>query len=266
MLRTTIAVIGAVAVALSLSACAGGHPGAAPSARPHPAATHSPGRATPPATASPAPVAVPGLSTTPGDELLTFSGTGRSTDGSSVAISFTVHAPVAWNSAAGTATLAALSAAGSAQAADPSGDLRNTGWDATNAASLAVVDYSATMVSGSWHPGERVEVDLGPGNSEVAVASTGLAVENSWWLLTAPGSGHFVIAYKNYDSSTPDPSTWGDGLQIYGLGAPRVSGGTPASYQFQNCRMDISALGREAAGVANWFMPDTTYCSAGIGD
>jgi hypothetical protein len=75
-----------------------------------------------------------------------------------------------------------------------------------------------------------------------------------------------VIAFKNYDSSTPDPSTWGDGLQIYGLGAPRVSGGTPASYEFQNCRMDISPLGREAAGVAGWFMPDTTYCSAGIGD
>lgn len=266
MSRTVIAVLGVVAVVLSLSACAGGHPGAEPSTRPHPTASHSSGRATPPATASPTPVAVPRLSTTPGDELLTFTGTGRSTDGSSVAISFTVHAPVAWNSGAGTATLAALSAAGSAQAGDPAQDLRNTTWDATNAASLAVVDYSATMVSGSWHPGERVEIDLGPSNSEVAAATTGLAVENGWWLLTAPGSGHFVVAFKNYDSSTPDPSTWGDGLQIYGLGAPRVTGGTPASYEFQDCRMNISSLGREAAAVADWFMPDTTYCSAGIGD
>jgi hypothetical protein len=143
MSRTTIAVIAAAALALSLSACASGHPGAAPSARPHPTATHSSGRATPPATASPTPVAVPRLSTTPGDELLTFSGTGHSTDGSSVAISFTLHAPVAWNGAAGTATLSALSAAGSAQAAIPTQDLRNTTWDAANAASLAVVDYSA---------------------------------------------------------------------------------------------------------------------------
>ena len=37
MSRTLVAVVGAVAVALSLSACAaGGHPGAVPSARPHP--------------------------------------------------------------------------------------------------------------------------------------------------------------------------------------------------------------------------------------
>src|SRR5476649_2734508 len=204
MFRTMIAALGATVIALSLTACApGGHPSAAQSPRPHPAATHSSGRATPQATASSAPVPVPRLSTTPGDELFTFSGTGHSTDGSSVAISFTVHAPVAWNSAAGTATLAALAAAGSAQAAIPAQDLRNTTWDAANAASLAVVDYSATMVSGTWHPGERVEIDLGPGSSEVAVASIGLAVENGWWLLTGPGSGHFVIAFRNDPSSTP---------------------------------------------------------------
>jgi len=256
----------AIALALSLAACAtGGHPSAAHTAGPHPAAPHASDRATPRASASATPVPVARLSTEPGDELLTFSGTGRSTDGSSVAISFTLHAPVAWNSAAGTSTLAALSAGGSAQAAIPAQDLRDTTWDAAKAVSLAVVDYSATMVSGRWRPGERVEIDLGHGSSEVAATSTGLAVENGWWLLTGPGSGHFVVAFENDPSSTPDPSKWANGLEIYGLGDPQVSG-TAASYQFQNCRMDLTTLGRGAEGVSDWFMPTASYCFAGIGD
>lgn len=271
MSRIRIAAItAATAVALSLTACsAGAHPGAAPSSRPHPGATHS----SRPATAAPTPnptstaAAPPAarLSTSPGDELLTFSGTGRSTDGSAVAVTFTVHAPVAWNTPAGTSTLAALAATSTTLTGTAGDDLRDAGWDAANAASLAVVDYSATMTSGSWHPGEAVEMDLGPGTSEVAVNSTGLAVENGWWTITGPGSGHFVIAYKNYEGSTPDPSTWGDSTQIYGLGAPRL-GGTPASYQFRDCRIDITPLARRSSYVAGWFAPTPDYCSAGAGE
>ena len=265
MLRFTTAALGAVAVIVSLSACApSGHPGAAPSARPHPTASHATDRATPAPSASATPVPVARLSTTAGDELLTFSGTGHSTDGSAVAITFTVHAPVAWNSAGGTATLAALAASTSAQAAVPTDDLRNTGWDAAHAVSLGVVDYSATMVTGSWHPGEQVEIDMGPAASEVAVSSAGLAVENGWWLLTGPGSGHFVIAFES--STTPDPAQWSEAQEIWGLGRPSQTGGTPASYDFQNCRMNLTPLGSSGPGVSDWFMPDPGYCYAGIGD
>ncbi|HEU0205490.1 MAG TPA: hypothetical protein VFQ74_02215 [Pseudolysinimonas sp.] len=181
-------------------------------------------------------------------------------------MSFTVHAPVAWNTPAGTSTLAALAASDSELAGNAADDLRNTGWDAANAASLAVVDYSATMTSGSWRPGEVVELDIGPGTSEVAVTSAGLAVENGWWNITRPGTGHFVIAFKNPEGSTPDPSTWGDSLQIYGLGATRSSNGSLPSYQFSDCRIDITPLGRRSPAVADWFGPNPDYCSAGIGD
>jgi len=272
MSRTIIAAAAAAVVVLSLTACSpGAHSGAAGSSRPHPGASRT-ASATPTATRTPAPTStataapVARLSTSPGDELLTFSGTGRSTDGSVVAVTFTVHAPVAWNTPAGTSTLAALRAAGSALALIPADDLRDTAWDSANAASLAVVDYSATMVRGSWHPGEQVEIDLGPGTSEVALASSGLSVDTGWWTMTGPGSGHFVIAFKNYDGSTPDPSNWGNSLQIYGLGAPRVTGGTPASYQFHDCRIDITPLARRSSYVAGWFTPTADYCSAGVGD
>jgi hypothetical protein len=177
-----------------------------------------------------------------------------------------VHAPVAWNSPAGASTLAALAATGSALAGSPADDLRNTGWDAANAASLAVVDYFATMTSGSWRHGESVEIDLGPASSEVAVTTTGLGIENGWWMITEPGSGHFVTAYKNNDASTPDPSTWGDSLQIYGLGAQKSSDGTPPSYRFDDCRIDITPLGRRSPAVADWFTPTPDFCSAGISD
>jgi hypothetical protein len=74
-----------------------------------------------------------------------------------------------------------------------------------------------------------------------------------------------VIAFRNDPSSTPDPSEWANGLEIYALGAPR-EGGTTASYQFQSCRMDLTTLGQGATGVGDWFMPTSSYCSAGIGD
>ncbi|MEO7720460.1 MAG: hypothetical protein ABIS08_00930 [Pseudolysinimonas sp.] len=271
MLRTIIAPLAVIAVALSLTACApsahggahGAHPAGSPSARPHPAATHA--SAAPSATPTGASAAH--LSTSPGDELLTFTGTGHSTDGSAVAVTFTVHAPVAWNSAAGASTLAAIAASGSARLGDPRQDLRDTAWDAANAVSLAVVDYSATVATGSWRSGEKVEISLGPWESEVAVAPNGLtAGTHGSWLLTAPGSGHFVIAYKNINGATPDPSAWADALQIYGLGGPQEDGTTPASYQFTGCRITITPLGRESAGVADWFSPTDTYCYAGIGE
>jgi hypothetical protein len=265
MSRTTIAALAAAAtiVALSLSACAPGHPGGGGSPRPHPGASHASSPATPSASATAAPVAR--LSTTPGDELLTFSGTGHSTDGSVVAMTFTVHAPVAWNSAAGSSTLAALAAAHTAMAGTAGDDLRVGSWDDAHGASLAVVDYSATMVSGSWRSGEQVEMDLGPDTSEVAVNPTALAVVNSWWTLTGPGSGHFVVAYPNINGSTPDPSNWADALQIYGLGATQENA-TSASYQFHDCRIDITPLGRRSPGVAGWFSPTADYCFAGIGE
>jgi len=205
------------------------------------------------------------LSTTPGDELLTFSGTGRSTDGSVVAMTFTVHAPVSWNSAAGSSTLAALAAAHTGLTGIVGSDLRDSSWDAAHGASLAVVDYSATMVSGSWRPGEQVEMNLGPEISEVAVNPTALAAVNSWWTVTGPGSGHFVIAYPALEGSAPDPSGWGGALQIYGLGAAQENG-TPASYEFRDCRIDITPLGRRSPGVADWFSPTADYCFAGIGE
>lgn len=122
------------------------------------------------------------------------------------------------------------------------------------------------MVSGSWHPGEQVEIDLGPGNSEVAVAPAGLALANGWWVLVGPGSGHFVIAFENGVSSTPDPSMWSNSLAEWGLGAPRASGPTPTSYDFRDCRMDLTPLGREGTGTTDWDLPHASNCSAGIGD
>ena len=144
--------------------------------------------------------------------MLTFTGTGHSTDGSVVAITLTVHAPVPWNSPAGSQTLAALAAAGSARVGNPAEDLRSTTWDAAKAASLAVVDYSATMVTGSWR--EPVGISIGPAESEVSVEGARVSTSDDWWNLTGPGTGHFVIAFTNADAGTPDPSTWGDALQM----------------------------------------------------
>jgi len=264
MSRTIIVALVAATTVLALTACApGGRPTGAHSSlpAPQPRPSHSTGAPSAGPSASPA----ARLSTTPGDELLTFTGTGHSTDGSAVAITFTVHAPVAWNSPAGAQTRAALAAAASAQVANPAQDLRSTTWDAAQAASLAVVDYSATMVSGSWPSGVAVGINLGPTESEVSVEGARVSTSDDWWNLTGPGAGHFVIAFTNADAGTPDPSTWGDALQEYGLGDP-VSGGTPASYQFRDCRIDITPLGRRSAGVANWFSPTADYCYAGIGE
>ncbi len=262
MSRTIIVALVAASTVLALTACApGGRPAGAHSSLPVPQPRHS----TPAPSVTPSASPAARLSTTPGDELLTFTGTGHSTDGSVVAITFTVHAPVAWNSAAGSQTLAALAAAGSARVANPAQDLRSTTWDAAKAASLAVVDYSATMATGSWRSGEAVGISIGPAESEVSVEGGRVSTSDDWWNLTGPGTGHFVVAYKNYEASTPDPSTWGDGLQIYGLGLP-VSGATPASYQFADCRIDITPLGRRSAGVADWFSPTADYCYAGISE
>lgn len=263
MSRTIIVALVAATTVLTLTACApGGRPTGAHSSLPAPQPRPSHSTAAPSASPSASPAAR--LSTTPGDELLTFTGTGHSTDGSAVAITFTVHAPVAWNSPAGSQTLAAL-AAGSARVGNPAQDLRSTTWDATKAASLAVVDYSATMVTGSWHPGEAVGINLGPVESEVSVEGARVSTSDTWWNLTGPGTGHFVIAFTNPDAGTPDPSLWGDELQEYGLGEP-VDGGTPASYQFRDCRIAITPLGRRSAGVASWFSPTPDYCYAGIGE
>lgn len=264
MSRKMIVALVAASTVLALTACApSGHPSGAHSSLPAPQPRPSTSTAAPSATASASSAAR--LWTTPGDELLTFTGTGRSTDGSAVAITVTVHAPVAWNSAAGSQTLAALAAAGSARVANPAQDLRSTTWDAAKAASLAVVDYSATMATGSWRSGEAVGIDIGPAESEVSVEGARVSTSDDWWNLTGPGAGHFVIAFTNPDAGAPDPSTWGDALQEYGLGTP-VSGGTPASYQFGDCRIAITPLGRRSAAVATWFSPTPEYCYAGIGE
>jgi hypothetical protein len=178
----------------------------------------------------------------------------------------TLHAPVAWNLPAGASTLGALATGHSVLAGNPAADLRNTAWDATNAVSLAVVDYSATMTTGSWHPGESVEVDLGPANSEVAVTSAGLAPADGWWTITGPGSGHFVVAFVNVPSTTPDPSGWADAMEFYGFNGVLLTGGTPVSYLFSDCRIDFTALGRRAAAITTWNLPTAGSCSAGIGD
>jgi hypothetical protein len=161
--------------------------------------------------------------------------------------------------------LSALAASHTSNSGTAGDDLRSSSWDAAHAASLAILDYSATMVSGSWHPGERVELDFGPDVSEVAVTPTALAASNSWWTLTGPGSGRFVTAFPNLGGSTPDPSSWGGPLQIYGLGAAQEDS-TSASYQFHDCRIDITPLGRRSPGVGDWFSPTPDYCFAGIGE
>src|SRR4051794_8864750 len=113
MPRTIVVALVAACTFLALTACApGGRPTGAHSSLPVPQPRPSHSAAAP--SAAPSASLAASLSTSPGDELLTFSGTGRSTDGSVVAITFTVHAPVAWNSPAGSQTLAALAAAGTA--------------------------------------------------------------------------------------------------------------------------------------------------------
>jgi hypothetical protein len=92
-----------------------------------------------------------------------------------------------------------------------------------------------------------------------------VSTSDDWWNLTGPGTGHFVIAFTNADAGTPDPSTWGDALQMYGLGAP-VEGGTPAVYQFRDCRIALTPLGRRSAAAASWGGPTPDYCYAGVGE
>ncbi len=266
MPRTMIVALAVAAVTLSLSACASGaHPAGIQTARPHPTASHGSVTESPSASATADPVAPAVLSTTPGDELLTFSGTAHS-GGSSAALSFTVHSPVPWNGPGGASTLAALAAAGASRGG-AAANLLDPTWDAENAVSLAVVDYAARMTAGAWVSGQTVALDLGPWLSEVPVSTTGLQLDdNGRWLLTGPGSGRIVVAFAN-GAGAPDPSTWGDQLQIYGfeLGLPSI--GAPNSYEFTDCRLDLTALGQRPAAVPEgWFTPNDTYCSAGIGD
>ena len=229
----------------------------------YPTEGHGSATSSPSATADPAHAAV--VSTSPGDELLTFTGTAHS-GGSTAALSFTVHSPVAWNGAGGTSTLAALAGAG-ARLGGVQSNLLDPAWDASNAVSLAVVDYSARMTSGTWLSGQTVELDLGPYESEVPVSTAGLALDdNGRWLITGPGSGHFVVAFPNR-AGAPDPSTWGDLLQSYGFGLGLPSFDAPNSYGFTNCRLDLTDLGQRPAAVPeSWFTPTDTYCFAGIGD
>lgn len=257
----------AASLAVSLTACApSGHPGAqsgpVTTVRPHPTATHSPATPTPSTTATPAaPVAA--LATSPGDELLTFTGTARSANGSTVALSFTVHSPVAWNSPAGSSTLAALAGASHAGGAD----LLDTGWDAAHGVSLGVVDYTARLTAGTWVNGQNIVLDLGPDQSEVPVTTAGLALDPYRWVVVGPGSGHFVVAFPNINVSTPDPTTWGDQLQGYGLDVGIENYSDPNAYRLSDCRLDLTALGsRPAAVPETWSTPDTSYCWAGIGD
>lgn len=268
MPRTMIAALAAAAVALSLTACASGahHAHGIQSARPYPTASHQPVVATPLATPRPTDPAAT-LSTSPGDELFTFSGAARSSNGSAAALTFTVHSPVAWNSQGGTATLAALAAAGASSVGDQA-HLLDPVWDATNRASLAVVDYTAQMTAGSWLSGQTVQIHLGPFQSEVPVSSAGLELDpHSRWVITGPGSGHFVVAYPNVGGTAPDPSTWGDQLQIYGFDLGLSGIDAPNAYQFRDCRLDLTPLGERPAAVPeNWFTPATAYCSAGVGD
>jgi len=257
----------AAALAVSLTSCAptvhpGARSGTVTTARPHPTATHSPVAVSP--TATPAPAApVAALATSPGDELLTFTGTARSANGSAVALSFTVHSPVAWNSPAGSSTLAALAGASRAGSAY----LLDTSWDAAHAVSLGVVDYTVRMTAGSWVSGQSVTLDLGPDQSEVPVSTAGLMLDPYRWVVAGPGSGHFVVAFPNMNGSTPDPSTWGDQLQGYGfdIGIDGIS--DPNAYQLSDCRLSLTALGsRPAAVPESWSTPDTSYCWAGVGD
>jgi len=270
MSRTIIATLIAATTVLALTACAaGGRPTGAHSSLPAPQPRPSHSTAAPSTSPSPTPSASPvaRLSTTPGDELLTFSGAARSSAGSSVAMTFTVHAPVAWNTPAGSSTLAALAAAGARPVAgDPRLQLLDPSWDAAQGVSLAVVDYTARMTAGSWVSGQTIELDLGPDFSEVPLSTTGLTrSDNGPWYLTGPGSGHFVIAFPN-PGGAPDPSGWGDALQIYGFNFGLANYAAANAYQLADCRIDITPLGRRSPGVASWFAPTSTYCSAGIGE
>lgn len=262
------AALAAAALAVSLTGCAPAHPGAqsgtTTTARPHPTATRSSVAASPTATPTSAPrIAV--LATSPGDELLTFSGTVHSANGSTAALSFTVHSPVPWNSAGGTSTLAALAAAGVRPTDDPDFELLDPAWDAAHGASLAVVDYSARMTAGSWVSGQAIELLLGPDDSEVALPSSGLTRDHQGpWSLAGPGSGRIVVAFTN--SGSPDPSRWGDEFQSYGFEPAVGNFGGPNAYQLEQCRIGITPLGHRSDAVDGWYTPDAGYCSAGIGD
>jgi len=175
-----------------------------------------------------------------------------------------VHSPVPWNSPGGTSTLAALAGANRSAAG---ADLLDTGWDAAHGVSLAVVDYSVRMTAGSWAPGQYIQLELGPDESQVPVSPAGLALDSSQWVVAGPGSGHWVIAFPNINGSTPDPSAWGDALQTYGFDRGYSNAGDANGYDLSNCRLDLTALGSRPANVPeSWFTPTADYCSAGIGD
>jgi len=266
--RIVVALVTLVAVTtvLALTACApGGRPTGAHSSLPAPQPNPSHSTAAPSATPSASPAA--SLSTTPGDELLTFSGNARSTTGSSVAMTFTVHTPVAWNTSAGSSTLAALAAAGARTVpGDARLQLLDPSWDAAQGVSLAVVDYSARLTAGGWVSGQTIELVLGPDYSEVPLSTAGLTRSDSGpWYLTGPGSGHFVVAFPS-STGTPDPSAWADALQIYGFDFGLANYDAPDAYQLADCRIDITPLGRRSPAVAGWYAPTSTFCSAGIGE
>lgn len=257
MSRIMTTALAAAGVALLLSACApAGQPSATISARPHPTASH--GDATPSPTPSPTTVAA--LAISPGDELLTFTGTARSANGSTVALSLTLHSPVAWNSPAGASTLAALAGASRAGVAH---DLLDPSWDAAHGVSLAVVDYSARMTAGTWVAGQNLVPYLGPDQSEVPVTTSGLMLDPQRWVIAGPGSGHFVVAFVNFAGTTPDPGGWGAQEQSYGWEAGVANISDPNVYELGDCHLALTPLGQRPAEVPEtWYLPDG-YCSAG---
>ncbi|MEO6117317.1 MAG: hypothetical protein ABIP33_13100 [Pseudolysinimonas sp.] len=261
----TVSLVAAVAVTLSLSACAsGGRPSGIQSARPHPTASHGSVTPTQTPTATPTPTSaapVAALSTTPGDELLTFTGTARSANGSAVALSFTLHSPVAWNSRGGASTLAALAGASRAGVAP---DLLDPAWDAAHGVSLAVVDYTVRMTAGTWVVGQNIVMHLGPDQSEVPVSTVGLVLDPYLWAIAGPGSGHFVVAFPNFTGTTPDPSAWGDQLQGYGFDTGLANYDDPNAYQLSDCRLNLTPLGERPAGVPEEW--SNSYCWSGVGD
>jgi hypothetical protein len=259
MSRNVIAALAIASATLLLTACApGAHQsgarsgspdasGASVTASPHPTPTTSP------------PVAA--LATSPGDELLTFTGTASSANGSVVALSMTVHSPVAWNSAAGTSTLAALAGASRAGVGP---DLLDPAWDASHGVSLAVVDYNVRMTAGTWVVGQNIVPDLGPDQSEVPASTSGLVLDPTRWVVGGPGSGHFVVAFPNFTGTTPDPSAWGDQVQFYGWETGVANYNDPNAYQLSDCHLTLTPLGERPATVPErWYTPDASYCSAG---
>jgi hypothetical protein len=258
MSRPVFATLAMAGVALLLTGCApGSHPGAAVPAPPHPTAGHGSTTESPTPTSAPAALAI-----SPGDELLTFSGTARSANGSVVALSLTVHSPVAWNSPAGTSTLAALAGA-SREGVRP--DLLDPSWDAAHGVSLAVIDYAARVTSGTWVVGQNIVPNLGPDQSEVPVSTDGLMLDPERWVIAGPGSGQFVVAFLNFSGTTPDPGAWGAQEQIYGWEVGVANYDDPNAYELGDCHLTLTLLGQRPAEVPeSWYLPDSSYCSAGL--